>query len=543
MRESLGASPAFTKVLANGLGLAEDPGGNTSFGMHRCELLAALLCHSAAVGLKTTDEKLAFIDEAFGSAGYSLDTPYLNPGSSDHYQIPFPATEAVTQVAVAKHIPATDPVPPSAEESLAMAVKLGGRLTDSAIWYEDRCNWLSSTVDGNILSHGASGPDLYSGLTGIGWFLAELAAVTGGDGERHTALAALRNALTIADNMLHPIPFDALYSGPIGFALIALRAGALLGDEQLAAQARALISRRPRPAEQKLPDFDMMAGFAGTITGLVILGEQLADHTLLETATELGDALIAHGEQSHGRSSWKSPYMAKFRNLTGFSHGAAGAAFALLELFDATREERFRAAAESAFAYERYWFDERTQNWPDFRGVPASAKRADITFSSETAWCHGAPGIALSRLRAYELLDMPGYKAEAEVALRTTLRSTEGMLASGVGNYSLCHGMTGNAEVLRYGAQLLGGEWRSIWADVNGRIAAAGIATHGSGRLPWRSGGPIEGPGLMVGLAGIGYYYLRQCKPTIPSPLLLLRHEFAPQALALGPGKVGAMQA
>jgi hypothetical protein len=281
VRESLGASPAFTKVLANGLGLAEDPGGNTSFGMHRCELLAALLCQSATVGLKTTDEKLAFIDEAFRSAGYNLDTPYLNPGSSDHYAIPFPAT-------------------------------------------------LSSTVDGASLTHGASGPDLYSGLTGIGWFLAELAAVTGGEVERHTALAALRNALTMADNMLHPIPFDALYSGPIGFALISLRAGALLGDEQLVAQARALISRRSRPAEQKLPDFDMMAGFAGTIAGLVILGEQLADRTLRETATELGDA---------------------------------------------TREERFRAAAESAFAYERYWFDERTQNWPDFRGVPASAKR------------------------------------------------------------------------------------------------------------------------------------------------------------------------
>jgi hypothetical protein len=33
-------TPVFTKFLAPGLGLAEDPGQGDSFGQHRCRLLA-----------------------------------------------------------------------------------------------------------------------------------------------------------------------------------------------------------------------------------------------------------------------------------------------------------------------------------------------------------------------------------------------------------------------------------------------------------------------------------------------------------------------
>ena len=42
--------------------------------------------------------------------------------------------------------------------------------------------------------------------------------------------------------------------------------------------------------------------------------------------------------------------------LTGFSHGAAGIALSLLELWGLTNEPRFRQAAEAGFAYERSLF-------------------------------------------------------------------------------------------------------------------------------------------------------------------------------------------
>ena len=87
-----------------------------------------------------------------------------------------------------------------------------------------------------------------------------------------------------------------------------------------------------------------------------------------------------------------------------------------------------------AFAYERAHFDASEGNWPDLRDEPGGTRRGQRYM---TAWCHGAPGIALSRLRAYELLGDETCKDEAITALQTTRKWIETTLASGLSNYSL----------------------------------------------------------------------------------------------------------
>jgi lantibiotic modifying enzyme len=69
--------------------------------------------------------------------------------------------------------------------------------------------------------------------------------------------------------------------------------------------------------------------------------------------------------------------------------------------------------------------------------------------------CHGAPGIGFTRLLLHKL--MPNESLileEAEIAIRTTA-ATLGEAAPGVGNFSLCHGDGGNADLLVLGAGLL----------------------------------------------------------------------------------------
>src|SRR5262249_7884271 len=78
---------------------------------------------------------------------------------------------------------------------------------------------------------------------------------------------------------------------------------------------------------------------------------------------------------------------------SGFSHGAAGLALALLELHSITGRLDFRDAARRAFDYEETLFDPHRGNWADLR-------RPSGTSRFELAWCNGAPGIALARLRA-----------------------------------------------------------------------------------------------------------------------------------------------
>lgn len=80
------ATPVFTKILAPGLGLAEEPTvPGDSFGMHRCRLLAeAIVRIHERTPVKATD-RLAVIREVFSESGINLSTPYLNPGSPDGY--------------------------------------------------------------------------------------------------------------------------------------------------------------------------------------------------------------------------------------------------------------------------------------------------------------------------------------------------------------------------------------------------------------------------------------------------------------------------
>lgn len=80
------ARPVFTKALAPGLGLAEQPAASgDSFGMDRCRLLAEAIVRIHERGVAGASDRLAVIEEAFAEDGISIATPYLNPGSPDGY--------------------------------------------------------------------------------------------------------------------------------------------------------------------------------------------------------------------------------------------------------------------------------------------------------------------------------------------------------------------------------------------------------------------------------------------------------------------------
>ena len=94
-------------------------------------------------------------------------------------------------------------------------------------------------------------------------------------------------------------------------------------------------------------------------------------------------------------------------------------------------------------------------------------------------------------------------------------------LHAGMENFSLCHGLAGNADVLLEGYKVLGQEWESADLPAFG-VAKFGIETYAKTGLQWPCG--THGgttPGMLLGLAGIGYFYLRLYSPTTPSILIL----------------------
>ncbi|HYO48867.1 MAG TPA: lanthionine synthetase LanC family protein [Chloroflexia bacterium] len=515
MREG---TPALTKRLAAGLGVAEDPGSGESFGLHRCNLLAEGLVHAYERGLRSLPDRLAVVEETFSQHSINLDAPYLNPGSQEDYM---PLWDMSTSAPYA-------PLPQSDRDTLLITARqIGERICGEAIWHEGRCNWIGVQVAPSPgpggyphLSYRTLGPDLYDGTAGVALFLAQLYAHTGDAQAHRTALGAALHALSCLARPSAEMELGA-YTGWPGVLLAATQIGTLLEEpELLEAVARALRNLEPDCGTGQ--DLDLLSGSAGAIVALLRLRELLPDGPTLESVTCLGDDLIERAEVRPDGFSWPSRHSRGRRSLTGFSHGAAGIGYALLKLFHATREQRYREAAEMAFRYERYWFDATERNWPDFREVPGRGqirKRAHAPCS--VLWCHGAPGIALSRLYAYQLLGDNIYREEAVVALSTTEAVTRDMLKSSTANFSLCHGLAGNAEIVDMGQAALDGS-AAGQGELSLEVAANGVEMYARRDRRWPCG--VKGgetPGLMLGLAGIGLFYLRLHDPAIPSVLML----------------------
>jgi HopA1 effector protein family len=79
-------TPVFTKPIAAGLGLAEDPGQAESFGQHRCRILAEGIIHAHEQRVRSIDARLKLVTECFAAEGIALSQAYLSPNSVDIYR-------------------------------------------------------------------------------------------------------------------------------------------------------------------------------------------------------------------------------------------------------------------------------------------------------------------------------------------------------------------------------------------------------------------------------------------------------------------------
>jgi lantibiotic modifying enzyme len=371
---------------------------------------------------------------------------------------------------------------------LETAGRIAARLCRDALWSRRRCNWTADFLDGDVIAHGALGPDLYAGTSGIALFLSRMASASGERIFRLTADAALRQAMEKLS-----ASGCGLYSGGLGIQYVAAEMDKEIDEGAVIRQAA--VDRS---------EMDVIGGSAGAIAVLLSLRRRTQSACLLEAAIQRGDLLLAAASKEEIGWSWKT--MEAPRNLTGFSHGAAGIGWALAELWAVSQEGRFRAAALEAFRYERSCWNPVERNWPDFRGPEPEYP---------VFWCHGAAGIGLSRLRTWQILGDEELLAEARNAL-ATVRDDMGSPE----NYSLCHGELGNADFLIHASQVLGEE---AWLAPAIAAAEQGFERFEHRRVPWPCGvpGANETPDLMLGLAGIGHFYLRLADATRTPTVLL----------------------
>jgi len=411
------------------------------------------------------------------------------------------------------------PTAPRREQLLAAAAAVGDRLGVLALRGSRQVTWIgkNTSVPDCQWALQSLGMDLYDGLPGVTLFLAHLGVHTGE--RRFTALAegALRRLRYQVERGQSLMTGIGAFSGWGGLIYTYAHLAALWQQPSLVAEGEAAVERL-LPLIERDQHLDIIGGAAGCIGGLLSLHGSADSEPALAAAIRCGDRLLAQAQAQEQGLAWASSFPT-FKPLTGFAHGAAGMAWALEELATRTGAARFRAAAQAAIAYERSLFSAEAKNWPDLRDRAAlGLGTGPETARFPTAWCHGAPGIGLARLQALRRHNDAALHAEVAAALHTTL--ARGFGAGGtVDNHSLCHGEMGNLELLLQASQTLA---EPRWQGEVDRLAAGILGSIEGGCWLCATPSGVESPGLMTGLAGIGYGLLRLAEPDrVPSVLTL----------------------
>jgi type 2 lantibiotic biosynthesis protein LanM len=400
-----------------------------------------------------------------------------------------------------------------AQSTLGFATAVGDRLETLAVRGDEGAGWIGLALDGlDRWSIVPLGPDLYGGIAGVALFLAYLGDVSGNT--RYTDLAG-DALLTLQYQLGNGPAMESIgaFDGLSGVIYVLSHLSVLWNRTDLADQAEGLTLALGRLVECDTR-FDIVGGLAGAIAGLVSLHAIRPSADAIEVACRCGDRLIREATSMERGVGWANGMGTQ--PLAGFSHGAAGISWALSTLGTLTGETRYIDCALAGVEYERSLYDPLGQGWPDLRRRNVTDTQAIAQTNpqpSVTAWCHGAAGIALARLGMLGILDDAATQGEIESAIAA-------VMALGFGdNHSLCHGDMGNLEILSRAQERL--PTPELAAHI-GRItdqALRNIQSEG-----WVCGIPldVESPGLMTGLAGIGYGLLRLAAPSrIPSVLML----------------------
>jgi type 2 lantibiotic biosynthesis protein LanM len=404
------------------------------------------------------------------------------------------------------------------------ALEIGRDLVVAAIWDGTGCNWIEFAYmfRANRYRLNVLDDSLYTGRAGVSIFLAALAKLTGVGGASRNenrqfhdvALGALdpfRRSIRAGETRSEVLEskFGLLGLGGTIYSMVKvsqfLQEPSLLDDAKRAAQ---LLTPEAIATDRKL---DVIWGATGAILGLLSLYQATQDRSILDIAVTCGNHLLATRTTIAPRA-WITMAGESPQPLTGFSHGAAGIAMALIRLYGATGDREFLAAAQEGIAYERSVFDETVQNWPDFR---MAEQRGKIEYLN--VWCHGSAGIGLARLGSWSVLPDPEIRRDIDIAIGTSQKN--GIFDRGFDH--LCCGNVGRIELMVVGSQLLGDlqllatarESIEKMVLTSKEIGTYGLLAH----LPEA----VFVPSFYRGVAGVGYQLLRAIDPVgIPSVVL-----------------------
>lgn len=379
-------------------------------------------------------------------------------------------------------------------------------LTEQTEWTAEGPDWLtvryegkqSSTAQGNSRMHRAdrwyiSGMDiyLYDGLGGVAVFLMAWKKVY----QNHSGNSLLNGVVERIHRYTEKVTKDAKYlqsrntgifhgEASVVYTYLLLyrisREQKYISDALLHAKLLVRLLEEDR-------HYDILDGNAGAVVAFLQLYELTREPQMLLWAEHAGNLLISHARVCKVGVGWN--ITENLEPLAGMAHGNSGIALALARLWKITKCSEYDKAVRAALAYEDTLFDEKSGNWKDLRKEKQERKE------ELAAWCHGAAGILLARTEINEIY-------EEEITPEWMLAKARNCVKNSIGGmenkeYCLCHGKLG---------QILCNKM-SVSCEQMKTISL----------IPKEE----NSFGLMTGITGIGYGWMRLLDDNLPDVLAL----------------------
>lgn len=304
--------------------------------------------------------------------------------------------------------------------------------------------------------------DIYGGLSGMYLYLMAHSRATG---NKKALEFAKRIETELEYNLEKVLANDDVdlsgFVGASGIVYSFAREGA--DKAKVASIYRALVKN---VKVSKMPQTDFLSGVAGLMKLLIYVYKKLdgfdgfsnEDKELAKARIrECADELIARATYENENALYWG-----VEGYTGYAHGVAGIVDAFADYYEFSNDERVIDIIEKGCAYVESCrvIEDNRNNWA------RDKERNSVSIN----WCHGAPGIALMKMRLAEVFG-------DKFVTRSDLEEIAGIIRdNGYGvDHCLCHGDMGNLMVLKRLAKVLGNKELQEFCMEQYRIAVEGM--------------------------------------------------------------------
>lgn len=239
--------------------------------------------------------------------------------------------------------------------------------------------------------------------------------------------------------------------------------------------------------------YDLLSGNAGAAFALIRLYEITEEEQYARMAAQAVRTLEKAATEMPVGIGWH--ISGEETAMAGMAHGNSGILMPVFWLWTKTRNPEYKLLAEKIWAYENSLYDKDQNNWRDIREEGTDA----------VAWCHGAPGVLYSRLYCCACgTDCSEWKERLKTDLSRAYQKTKNYWKRD--SLSLCHGICGNLLILKHADKISGRHCEDYGSIIEHYLESRTWEDASELLLPQEK----MNPGLMSGYGGVLLYFLLQ---------------------------------